>query len=193
MQIRKEKPTREEAEKAVKTLLLWLGENPEREGLKDTPKRVVKAYEELFQGYKLQPKDALNTFFHDVDGYDDPILIKDVPFFSYCEHHMLPIKGRVHIAYVPNKKIIGLSKIPRLIDVFSKRLQTQEALTAQIANSLIEHLEPRGVALYIEAEHMCMAMRGVKKEGAYTITTKFHGIYKDNEKLREQFLHCIKI
>lgn len=183
------KPTREEAENAVRTLILWIGENPDREGLKDTPKRVVRSYEELFSGYNQKPEDILTSFFEEIQDYQDPIHIQNIPFFSHCEHHLVPIIGKAHIAYIPEKgKVIGLSKIPRIVDLFAKRMQTQEMLTAQISNSLMNLIKPKGIACFIEAEHMCIAMRGIKKQGSATITTSFHGCYKEDLELRKQFL-----
>ena len=172
------RPSREEAEAAVRTLLRWAGENPDREGLLDTPKRVVKAYEELFQGYNQSAQDILGTVFEEVSGYNDPVLVKDIPFYSHCEHHMVPIIGKAHVAYMPDGRVVGLSKIPRVVDVFARRLQTQESITAEIADALYTYLKPRGVAVLIEAEHMCMAMRGVKKQGSTTITATYRGSYQ---------------
>lgn len=187
------KPTREEAEAAVKTLILWAGEDPMREGLRDTPKRVVKAYEELFSGYNLEASDILNTVFEDIEESSEPILIKDISFFSHCEHHLVPIKGKAHIAYIPNKKLLGLSKFGRLVDLYAKRMQTQEHLTSSIANSIMTCLKPKGVAVLIEAEHMCMSMRGVKKQNSNTITKSFKGLYKENKELCTDFYNLLKI
>ncbi|AQX19623.1 GTP cyclohydrolase I FolE [Bartonella sp. WD16.2] len=177
----KKRPSFEEVEAAVRTLLLWVGENPDREGLLNTPKRVAKVYSELFSGYDESVEEILGTVFEEVSGYNEPIIMKDIGFYSHCEHHVLPIVGKAHIAYLPDTKIVGLSKIARVIDIFSRRLQTQEAMTAQVANALETHLKPRGVAVVIEAEHMCMAMRGIRKHGATTITTSFHGSYKKDQ------------
>ncbi|AQX30580.1 GTP cyclohydrolase I FolE [Bartonella schoenbuchensis] len=177
----KKRPSFKEVEAAVRTLLLWVGENPDREGLLNTPKRVAKVYSELFSGYDESVEEILGTVFEEVSGYNEPIIMKDISFYSHCEHHVLPIVGKAHIAYLPDTKIVGLSKIARVIDVFSRRLQTQEAMTAQVANALKTHLKPRGVAVVIEAEHMCMAMRGIRKQGATTITTSFHGSYKEDQ------------
>lgn len=187
-----ERPSREEAEAAVRTLLRWAGENPDREGLVDTPKRVVKAYEEMFSGYSLSPEQILGTVFDEVSGYNEPVLVRDIPFYSHCEHHMVPIIGKAHIAYLPDGRVVGLSKIPRVVDVFAKRLQTQESITAQIADALQEFLKPRGVAVLIEAEHMCMAMRGVKKQGSTTITATYRGFYKDNIEAQACFLKMVR-
>lgn len=173
------RPTQEEAEAAVKTLLRWAGDDPNREGLLDTPKRVAKAYKELFGGYDQDPADVLGRTFEEVAGYDDIVLVKDIQFHSHCEHHMVPIIGKAHVAYLPDGKVLGLSKIARVVDIFAQRLQTQETMTSQIASSIDETLAPRGVAVLIEAEHMCMAMRGIKKQGSTTLTTAYTGAFKD--------------
>lgn len=186
------RPSREEAEAAVRTLLRWAGENPDREGLLDTPKRVVKAYEELFQGYNQSAQDMLGTVFEEVSGYNDPVLVRDIPFYSHCEHHMVPVIGKAHIAYMPDGRVVGLSKIPRVVDVFARRLQTQESITAQIADALYTYLKPRGVAVLIEAEHMCMAMRGVKKQGSTTITATYRGSYQNDVKSQANFMMMIR-
>ena len=171
-------PTQADAEAAVRTLLLWAGDNPDREGLLETPKRVAKAYKELFSGYAESPEEVLGTVFEEVAGYNDMVLVKDISFFSHCEHHMVPIIGKAHVAYLPDHKVVGLSKIARVVDIFAHRLQTQESITAQIADSIQTILKPRGVAVMIEAEHMCMAMRGIRKQGSTTITTTFTGEMK---------------
>lgn len=171
-------PTQADAEAAVRTLLLWAGDDPEREGLLETPKRVAKAYKELFSGYTESPEEVLGTVFEEVAGYNDMVLVKDISFFSHCEHHMVPIIGKAHVAYLPDHKVVGLSKIARVVDIFAHRLQTQESITAQIADSIQTILKPRGVAVMIEAEHMCMAMRGIRKQGSTTITTTFTGEMK---------------
>lgn len=173
------KPSREEAEAAVRTLLSYIGDNPDREGLVETPKRFVKAYEELFAGYQACPADILDRTFSETGGYSEPVLVRDIPFYSHCEHHVMPFNGRAHVAYVPTGRVVGLSKIARLIDVYARRLQTQEHLTAQIATALAEILKPKGVAVMLEAEHTCMSMRGVAKQGSMTLTTQFSGIYDD--------------
>jgi GTP cyclohydrolase I len=181
------RPTQEEAEAAVRTLLLWAGDNPDREGLLDTPQRVANTYKELFSGYAQDPADVLGRTFEEVAGYEDMILIQDIPFFSHCEHHMVPIIGKAHAAYLPDgEKVVGLSKIARVVDMYAHRLQTQESMTAQIANAIQESLRPRGVAVMIEAEHMCMAMRGIRKSGSTTTTTTFTGSFKTeiNEQVR---------
>ncbi|WP_018687619.1 GTP cyclohydrolase I FolE [Ahrensia kielensis] len=175
------KPTQAEAEEAVRTLLRWIGEDITREGLLDTPKRVVKAYGELFGGYNADPSEVLGRTFEEVAGYNDVVLVKDIHFHSHCEHHMVPIIGKAHVAYLPDERVLGLSKIARVVDIFAHRLQTQETMTAQIATSIDETLAPRGVAVMIEAEHMCMAMRGVRKQGSTTITTRFTGEFEKPE------------
>lgn len=186
------KPTREEAEEAVRVLLRWAGDDPSREGLLDTPKRVVKAYRELFAGYDADIHEILGRTFEEVAGYDDVVLVKDIPFFSHCEHHMVPIIGKAHVAYLPEGRVLGLSKIARVVDVYARRLQTQEAMTAQIATAIDETLQPRGVAVMIEAEHMCMAMRGVQKSGSMTLTTTFTGEFKGNAAEQARFMSMIR-
>ncbi len=180
-----------EAEKAIKTILKWIGENPEREGLKDTPKRVVKAFKEYFGGYNKDPLKELNKTFGDVDGYDDMVVEKNITLESHCEHHMAPIIGTVHIAYIPNKKVVGLSKLARTVEVFSKRLQTQERLNMQIAKTLMKGLEAKGVAVTIDAAHQCMTMRGIKKEKATTVTNYFLGSFKEDLSLQNRYLKYI--
>ncbi|MFY9629080.1 MAG: GTP cyclohydrolase I FolE [Methylocystis sp.] len=186
------KPSREEAEEAVRTLLRWAGDNPEREGLLQTPARVVKAYEELFSGYRQDPKEVLERVFSEVEGYDDLVLVRDIPFFSHCEHHMVPFVGKAHIAYYPTDGVVGLSKLARLVDVFAKRLQTQEAMTAQIASTIESELNPRGVAVLVEAEHMCMSMRGVLKQGSSTVTVQFSGSFRDNPSEQAHFYTLLR-
>jgi GTP cyclohydrolase I len=173
------RPSREEAEAAVRTLLAYTGDDPAREGLLDTPKRVVKAYDELFRGYREHPRDLLERTFSEIETYRDMVLVRDIPFSSHCEHHMIPFFGIAHLAYVPVDEVVGLSKLARLVDLYAKRLQTQERLTAQIASAMDDVLAPRGVAVMIEAEHMCMAMRGVQKLGSSTVTTQFTGSFSD--------------
>jgi GTP cyclohydrolase IA len=186
------RPTQAEAEAAVRTLLLWTGDNPAREGLLDTPKRMAKAYREMFAGYSDDPEEILGTTFEDVAGYEDIVLIKDISFFSHCEHHVVPIIGKAHVAYLPEGRVVGLSKIVRLVESFAQRLQTQEAMTAQIAATLQDVLNPRGVAILIEAEHMCMAMRGIRKTGSTTLTTSFTGAFKDSFEEQQRFLAMAK-
>jgi len=174
------RPTRAEAEDAVRVLLRWAGDDPNREGLLETPARVVKAYEEFFSGYKQDPKEVLERVFAEVDGYSDLVLVRDIPFHSHCEHHVVPFVGKAHIGYYPTEGVVGLSKLARLVDVFARRLQTQESMTAQIAQAIDSNLSPRGVAVLIEAEHMCMSMRGVLKQGSATITSQFLGVFHNN-------------
>jgi GTP cyclohydrolase I len=189
---RPERPTREEAEAAVRTLLAWAGDDPTREGLLDTPKRVAKAYGEIFAGYSQDPGEHLERTFEDVGGYDDIVLVRGIPFFSHCEHHMLPFVGTAHVAYYPSEGVVGLSKIARVVDIFAKRLQTQENLTAQIIGSLDEHLSPRGIAVMLEAEHQCMTMRGVQKQGVSTITTQFTGVFRDDPSEQVRFMSLVR-
>ncbi|MFA7413771.1 MAG: GTP cyclohydrolase I FolE [Rhizobium sp.] len=186
------RPSREEAEEAVRVLLRWAGDNPDREGLLDTPKRVVKAYSELFAGYDADIDEVLGTTFEEVAGYDDIVLVRDIPFFSHCEHHMLPVIGKAHVAYLPAGRVLGLSKIARVVEVFARRLQTQEAMTAQIATAINSSLNPHGVAVFVEAEHMCMAMRGVQKSGSTTLTTTFTGVFKDNASEQARFMSMVR-
>jgi GTP cyclohydrolase I len=185
-----DRPSREEAEAAVRTLIRWAGDNPDREGLRDTPHRVAKAYEQLFSGYAEDPAAVLDRVFEDVEGYGDIVLVRDIPFHSHCEHHMVPFFGKAHIAYYPSEGVVGLSKLARLVDLFARRLQTQEAMTVQIADALAV-LEPRGVAVMIEAEHLCMSMRGVQKAGASTFTTQFTGVFRDDPAEQVHFLTLI--
>jgi len=172
-------PTQEQAEEAVRTLLLWAGDDPSREGLLDTPRRVAKAYREFYKGYDEDPEEILDRVFEEVEGYQDMILVRDIPFYSHCEHHMVPFVGKAHIGYYPSKGVVGLSKLARLVDVFARRLQTQETMTAQIAQAIEKALKPRGVAVLVEAEHMCMSMRGVQKQSSSTMTTQYTGLFKD--------------
>lgn len=183
--------TDKEAEEAFKTILKWIGENPSREGLKDTPKRVVKAFKEYFGGYSKDANQILQKTFGDVEGYDDMVVEKNISFESHCEHHMAPIIGIVHIAYMPNKKVVGLSKLARTVEVFSKRLQTQERLNMQIAKALMNGLDARGVAVTIDAAHQCMTMRGVKKEKATTVTNYFLGSFKEDLGFQNRYLKYI--
>ena len=191
--INKTEVTDKEAEDAFKTILKWIGEDPNREGLKETPKRVVKAFKEYFSGYHKNPKKELEKTFGDVDGYDDMVIEKDISFESHCEHHMAPIIGFVHIAYIPRKKVVGLSKLARTVEVFSKRLQTQERLTVQIANTLMESLDAKGVAVTIDSTHHCMTMRGIKKEQATTVTNYYLGQFKEDLSYQNRYLRFISI
>ena len=187
-----QRPSQEEVEAAVSVLLRWTGDNPDREGLRDTPKRVAKAYREMFGGYDMCPAEELGRTFEEVAGYDDLVLVKDISFHSHCEHHMVPIIGKAHVAYLPDNKVVGLSKIARVVDIFAHRLQTQEAMTAQIANVIQDVLNPRGVAVMIEAEHMCMAMRGIRKQGSTTLTSTFTGAFRDSPEEQVRFVTMIR-
>ena len=186
------RPTRQEAEAAVRTLLAWAGDDPSREGLIDTPRRVVEAYEELFGGYAGDPDEALRRVFRDVEGYQDIVVVRDIPFVSHCEHHIAPFTGKAHIGYYPRGGAVGLSKLARVVEMFARRLQTQEAMTAQIAEAIERGLNPRGVAVLIEAEHSCMAMRGVKKAGASTMTTEFTGVFRADREEQRRFLDLLR-
>lgn len=186
------KPTREEAEAAVKTLIQWAGDDPEREGLQDTPARVVRSYEEFFAGYAADPHKILQRTFGEVDNYDEMIVLTDIDFSSYCEHHMVPITGRVHIGYIPNKRVVGISKLARIVEIYAKRLQIQEKLTSQIANTIDEVLKPRGVGVVVEAGHQCMTTRGIKKPGVSMKTSFMTGLFRTDQKTRKEFLHLIK-
>jgi GTP cyclohydrolase I len=187
-----ERPSREEAEAAIRTLIRWAGDNPDREGLADTPKRVVRAFEQFYAGYRQDPAEVLDKVFQDVEGYGDIVLVRDIDFHTHCEHHMVPFFGHAHIAYYPSKGVVGLSKLARLVEVFARRLQTQETMTIQIAEALDEALKPRGVAVMIEAEHMCMSMRGIQKAGASTITTQFTGVFKEDPSEQVRFLTLLR-
>jgi GTP cyclohydrolase IA len=186
------RPSREEAEAAVRTLLRWAGDDPNREGLRDTPARVAKAYGQLFGGYDIDAQELLERVFEEVEGYSDIVLVRDIPFYSHCEHHMVPFMGLAHIAYYPTKGVVGLSKLARVVDTFARRLQTQETMTAQIADVIESILKPRGVAVLVEAEHLCMAMRGVQKAGVSTITSQFRGVFKDEPNEQVRFLTLVR-
>lgn len=186
------RPTRAEAEAAVRTLIEWTGDDPDREGLLDTPKRMVKAWEELFKGYRLSASDELGTIFEEVGGYGDVVLVRDIPFFSHCEHHIVPIMGKAHIAYYPREGVVGLSKLAKVVEIFARRLQTQENMTADIVHAIEDSLKPRGLAVLIEAEHMCMAMRGIQKQGVSTVTTGFTGLFKDDANEQVRFMTMIR-
>lgn len=185
------RPSRAEAEEAVQTLILWAGDDPEREGLKDTPRRVVKAYEEFFAGYQENAEEVLRRTFEEVEGYDDMVIIRDIDIASHCEHHMVPIIGKAHVAYLPDKKVVGLSKLARVIEVFARRLQTQETMTVQIADAIEAALEPRGVAVVIDAVHQCMTTRGVQKKDAYTVTLQLRGAFREDQRLERRFLQIV--
>ena len=180
-----------EAEEAFKTILAWMGEDPSREGLLETPKRVVKAFKEYFKGYKEDPIQVLDKTFGDVDGYDDMVIQKNISVQSHCEHHMAPIIGKAHVAYIPNERVVGLSKLARVVEVFSKRLQTQERLTMQIANTLMGALDATGVAVTIDSTHQCMTMRGIKKEQATTVTNYYLGQFKEDLSYQNRYLRLI--
>lgn len=186
------RPSRAEAEAAVRTLIAWAGDDPGREGMLDTPKRVVEAYGELFAGYGQDPAEVLNRTFREVGGYDDIVLVKDIPFHSHCEHHMVPFFGRAHIAYLPQDGVVGLSKLSRLVNLFARRLQTQENLTAQIIDAINDNLNPRGAAVMLEAEHMCMTMRGVHAHGASTTTQRFTGVFAEDRAEQERFFSMVR-
>ena len=185
------RPSRAEAEAAVRTLIRWAGDDPTREGLLDTPRRVAKAYREWFGGYDEDPEAILARTFDEVEGYDDIVVLRDIRLESTCEHHMAPIIGRAHVAYLPDRRVVGISKLARLVDAYGKRMQVQEKLTAQIADTLQKVLKPRGVAVMIEAEHQCMSTRGVHKHGDDTLTTRFTGAFQDDPKLEERFMRLI--
>jgi len=181
----------QEAEEALKTILTWMGEDPSREGLLETPKRVIKAYKEYFGGYSEDPNKILDKTFGDVEGYDDMVVVKNVSVQSHCEHHMAPIIGTAQVAYIPNERVVGLSKLARVVEVFSKRLQTQERLTMQIAKTIMESLDAKGVAVTIDSTHQCMTMRGIKKENATTVTNYFLGQFKDDLSIQNRYLRFI--
>ena len=185
------KPTQAEAEAAVRTLLRWAGDDPYREGLRETPARVARSYRELFAGYDIDPVALLERTFEEVDGYDEIILLRDIRLESYCEHHMVPIIGRAHVAYLPDARVVGISKLARVVDAFSKRFQIQEKLTVQIANAINEVLHPKGVAVVLEASHQCMTTRGVHKQGVAMVTSRMMGVFRDNPETRREVLAMI--
>ncbi len=185
------KPAREEAEAAVRTLLLWAGEDPEREGLLDTPARVVRSYEEFFRGYAEDPVALLARTFEEIEGYDEMVVLRDIRIESHCEHHMVPIIGRAHVAYLPGNRVVGISKLARVVDAYAHRFQIQEKLTAQIANTINDVLQPRGVAVVIDANHQCMSTRGVHKPGASMVTSRMLGAFRDDAATRKEFLSMI--
>ncbi|CAN5365847.1 GTP cyclohydrolase I FolE [soil metagenome] len=186
------RPSQEEAEAAVRTLIAWAGDDPNREGLKDTPRRMVKAYSEFFQGYDQSPVEALSRTFDEVEGYDDIVMLRDIEFNSHCEHHIVPFIGRAHVAYLPSHAVVGISKLARVVEIFARRLQTQETMTAQIARTIDQTLEPRGVAVMIEAVHQCMSLRGVNKRNVATITAQFTGEFKSNPVLQARFMDLVR-
>ena len=185
------RPSREEAEQAVRTLLRWAGDDPDREGLRDTPKRYVAAFEEWFAGYSVDPAETLSRTFEEVEGYDEMVVLRNVRFESHCEHHIAPIIGKAHIAYLPDRRVIGISKLARLVDAYGKRLQIQEKLTAQIATALNDVLQPKGVGVVIEATHGCMTTRGIHKSGLTMVTSQMIGAFRDNDTTRREFLSAI--
>ena len=185
------KPSREEAMDAVRTMIAWAGDDPSREGLLETPKRVIKAYEEFFAGYDMDPDEILNKTFEEVAGYDEMIIIKDIRLESHCEHHMVPILGKAHLAYIPNNRVVGISKLARVVDVYGKRLQTQETMTAQIAESINRVLKPKGVAVVVDAGHQCMTTRGIHKTNATTITSQMLGVFRSDYRTRSEFMNLI--
>ena len=187
------KPSREEAMKAVTTLIEWAGDDPKSEGFVETPKRVVKAYEEFFAGYEQDPEEILQKTFKEVEGYDEMVLVKDIAVESHCEHHIVPILGKAHVAYIPNNRVVGISKLARIVDVFGKRLQTQETMTQQIANTIENVLKPKGVAVVIDASHQCMSTRGIHKTESSTVTSSMRGIFKENPTTRNEFLNFIRL
>ena len=185
------KPTREEAEEAVRTLISWTGDNPDREGLIETPKRVVKAYEEFFEGYNMDPEEVLTKTFEEVQGYDDAVIVRNIRVESHCEHHIVPILGVAHVGYIPNNRVVGISKLARVIEIFGKRLQTQETMTAQIADTIQKVLQPKGVAVVVDASHQCMTTRGIHKTESSTITSRMLGAFRDNPETRSEFMNLI--
>jgi GTP cyclohydrolase I len=188
-----QRPSREAAEAAVRTLIAWAGDDPSREGLVDTPRRVLAAYEEFYAGYGQDPAEALERTFEDVGAYDDLVLVRDIPFYSHCEHHMVPFVGKAHIAYFPTEGVVGLSKLARVLDVYARRLQTQERLTGDVVSAIDEILKPRGIAVMIEAEHQCMTLRGVHKHGASTVTTQFTGMFRDDPAEQQRFMTLVRV
>ena len=186
-----QRPSREQAEDAVRTLIAWAGDDPEREGLQETPNRVVRSYQEFFEGYGQDPVKMLQRTFEETDGYDEMVLLKDIRFESHCEHHMAPIIGKAHVAYLPEHRVIGISKLARLVEVYARRLQIQEKMTAQIANAINETLRPQGVAVVIEAAHQCMTTRGVHKPGVLMVTSRMLGAFRDDAATRREFLAMI--
>tara|TARA_Y100000748_G_scaffold169288_1_gene141591 strand:- start:645 stop:1223 length:579 start_codon:yes stop_codon:yes gene_type:complete len=187
------KPTEKEVHEAVRKLLLWAGDDPDREGLVGTPDRVARAYKEFFAGYEQDPEEILRTTFEEVEGYDEMVLVKDIGVESHCEHHMVPIIGRAHIAYIPNNRVVGISKLARVVDIFAKRLQIQEKMTAQIANAIENVLQPKGIAVVIDASHQCMTTRGVNKPESSTVTSAMRGVFNDNPRTRNEFLSFINL
>ncbi|MBN9529486.1 MAG: GTP cyclohydrolase I FolE [Alphaproteobacteria bacterium] len=189
--IASDRPSRAEAEAAVRTLIRWAGDNPDREGLVGTPDRVVRSYEEFFSGYDEDPAQMLERTFEETDGYDEMVILRDIRLESHCEHHMVPIIGRLHIAYLPNRRVVGISKLARVAEIYARRLQIQEKLTAQIANTIQTVLQPRGVAVVVEAQHQCMTTRGVHKPGVSMVTSRMLGVFRDNPATRQEFMAMV--
>ena len=187
------KPTEAQVHDAVRIMLAWAGDDPSREGLVETPKRVAEAYKEFFAGYETDPEEILEKTFEEVEGYDEMVLVKDIRVESHCEHHMLPIIGKAHVAYIPTNRVVGISKLARIVDVYGKRLQTQETMTAQIANAIQKVLKPKGVAVVIDAYHQCMSTRGVHKTESSTVTSSMKGVFNDNVRTRNEFLNLIRL
>jgi len=185
------RPSREEAERAVRTLILWAGDDPDREGLEQTPERVVRSYEEFYAGYHQDPEEILRTTFEETEGYDEMVVLKDIAFESHCEHHMVPVIGRAYVAYLPSKRVVGISKLVRVVEAYAKRLQIQEKMTAQIANAINAVLKPKGVAVVVEAEHQCMTTRGVHKSGVAMVTSTMLGAFREDPSTRREFLAII--
>ena len=183
--------SQQQAEEAIKLLLRWAGDNPEREGLLDTPKRVAKAYKEWFGGYEMKPEDYLKRTFEEVEGYDEMVILRDIEFESHCEHHMAPIIGVAHVGYIPNGRVVGISKLARVVEAYAKRLQVQEKMTAQIANCILDVLQPKGVGVVIVAKHECMTTRGVHKTGVSMVTSKLLGSFREDARTRAEFLQCV--
>ncbi len=189
---RPSRPSRDQAEAAVRTLIEWIGDDPDREGLLDTPKRVVKAYEELFAGYGEDPKEILERTFEDAEGYEEMVILRDIRLESFCEHHILPIIGKVHVAYIPNGRVVGVSKLARVVEMYGKRLQIQEKLTAQVANAIQSVLDAKGVAVIVDAAHQCMTTRGVHKPGVSMITKRFTGVFEKDAEVRREFFELVR-
>ena len=186
------RPSQEEAEEAVRTLIAWAGDDPSREGLQETPRRVTKAFREYFKGYETDPYEALARTFGEIEGYDEIVMLRDIEFNSHCEHHMAPFIGRAHVAYLPNAKVVGISKLARVVEIFARRLQTQETMTSQIATVIDHALKPRGVAVMLEAVHQCMSLRGINKRNVVTITTQFTGEFRTNPVMQQRFMDLVR-
>ena len=186
------RPTRAAVEDAVRVLIAWVGDNPDRDGVRETPRRVAAALEEMYEGYRLDPAEVLKRTFDEDGGYDDMVLVKDIPFYSHCEHHMMPVTGTVHIAYYPSDKVVGLSKLARVVDIFARRLQTQERMTAEVIGAIDDALHPRGVAIMVEAEHHCVTRRGTRAHGAMTTTTQFTGAFRDDPAEQMRFMTLVR-